>query len=113
MDSLVAEVEGALGAIIVDYDGESVITCCGDLLLHDLKVIGAYGGIFLDQLKRISRELEFGFPKSYVIEAEHWRLLSRVLTDSYFIILVLRRHAYLPVARSRLEISYARLLHEF
>ena len=39
MDSLVAEVDGALGAIIVDYDGESVITSCGEFPMHDLKVI--------------------------------------------------------------------------
>lgn len=113
MDALVSEVSGALGAIIVDFEGEAVVTACGDLPAHDLKVIGAYGGIFLDQIKRITKELELGPASSYVIEAAQSRLLNRVLNDGYFIVLILERHANLPVARARLEHSHARLLHEF
>jgi len=113
MDALVADLEGAIGAIIVDYEGEAVVGSVQDLSTYDLQVVGAYGGIFLDHITRISKESKFGMPDSFVISGTDARLLHHVLRDGYFIVVILKRDANLSVARQRLQLCYDRLIHEF
>jgi predicted regulator of Ras-like GTPase activity (Roadblock/LC7/MglB family) len=113
IDELVREVEGAIGAIIVDSEGEAVVSAAEDFSTYDLQVVGAYGGIFLDHIRRISRENAFGIPTTFVIDAENARLLHQVLRDGYFIVVVLRNDACLSVARRRLQICHDRLIEEF
>jgi len=113
MDALVAELDGAIGAIIVDYDGEAVVSSSNDFATYDLQVVGAYGGIFLDHLRRISRESSLGVPRSFVINGVEARLLHHVLRDGYFIVVILRKDACLSIARQRLEVCHDRLIDEF
>jgi len=113
IDALVADLSGAIGAIIVDYDGEAVVSSSNDLATYDLQVVGAYGGIFLDHLRRITRENVFGAPVSFVINGAEARLLHHVLRDGYFIVVILRKDASVAVARERLKICHDRLIHEF
>lgn len=113
MNSLVADLEGAIGAIIVDYDGEAVVSSSIDLSTYDLQVVGAYGGIFLDHLRRITRESNLGTPVSLMISGGNARLLHHVLRDGYFIVVILRKDASLALARQRLEVCYDRLIEEF
>ncbi|PWG74952.1 hypothetical protein DF186_15230, partial [Enterococcus hirae] len=91
MDALLDEIEGAIGAIIVDYEGEAVVAAVQDFSTYDLQVVGAYGGIFLEHLNRISREGALGRPTSFVISGEEARLLHHVLRDGYFIVVILRK----------------------
>lgn len=113
MDALVADVKGAIGAIIVDYDGETVVSSSNDFETYDLQVVGAYGGIFLDHLRRITREHEFGSPASFVICGRQARLLHHVLRSGYFIVVILRHDACLAAARQRLELACDRIIDEF
>lgn len=113
MDALVADVKGAVGAIIVDYDGEAVVSSSDDFATYDLQVVGAYGGIFLDHLKRITHESNFGTPVSFVINGAEARLLHHVLRDGYFIVVILRKEASVAMARERLRLCHDRLIDEF
>jgi predicted regulator of Ras-like GTPase activity (Roadblock/LC7/MglB family) len=113
MDALVADVNGAVGAIIVDYDGETVVASSNDFDTYDLQVVGAYGGIFLDHLRRITREHGFGAPASFVISGRQARLLHHVLRNGYFIVVILRHDACLATARRRLELAHQRIVEEF
>ena len=113
MDAIVAELEGAIGAIIVDYDGETVVSSANDFETHDLQVVGAYGGIFLDHLRRIAREHGLGKLASFVINGREARLLHHALRDGYFIVVILRNDCCLSRARQRLEIAHDRIIEEF
>ncbi len=113
MDDLLDDIDGAIGAIIVDYEGEAVVASVQDLSTYDLQVVGAYGGIFLDHITRISKESTLGRPASFVISGKDVRLLHHVLRDGYFIVVILRRDACLSAARHRLRLCYERLIEEF
>lgn len=113
MDAIVADVPGAIGAIIVDYDGEAVVSSSNAFATYDLQVVGAYGGIFLDHLRRITRENGFGTPASFIIDGAEARLLHHVLRDGYFIVVILSKEASLAAARQRLQTCHDRLIDEF
>lgn len=51
LNDWISRVPGALGAIIVDWEGEAVDQV-GRLDSYDLKVIGAHKGLILDQLRK-------------------------------------------------------------
>ena len=93
LDTLVRDTHGAVAAILVDYEGEAVVVAGNALPHYDLKVIGAYGGIYFDQLNRVTDELDLGIPEAFGLEVSGKRLLSRLLKDGYYLVVIVRDNA--------------------
>jgi len=84
-------VGGAIGAIFLDSEGESVEVVSArpfDTDDHELRVIGAYAGIFLSQLRRITDATSGGAASRYKIEFAKSRIFCCDLRDGYYLVLV-------------------------
>jgi predicted regulator of Ras-like GTPase activity (Roadblock/LC7/MglB family) len=109
---LVFSVEGSLGAIFLDWEGETVEVACDDHPLDDLRVVGAYQGIFLGQLERLCRQLPIGRPQRFKVEFERETILSCVLRDGYYLVLLLGFSADETLAWKALDHCRSHLLAE-
>ena len=106
---------GSLGAIFLDSEGETVEVITErpfDADDHDLRVIGAYQGIFLSQLQRMCETLRAGAPHRFKLEFEKMNVLSCDLKDGYYLVLVVDDSANEGVAWKQLERCRARIVQE-
>ena len=112
---LLQTTRGSLGAIFLDSEGESVEVITErpfDADDHDLRVIGAYQGIFLSQLQRLCDALNAGAPRRFKVEFEKWNVLSCDLKDGYYLVLVVDDSANEGVAWRELERCRDRIIVE-
>jgi predicted regulator of Ras-like GTPase activity (Roadblock/LC7/MglB family) len=112
---LLQTTHGSLGAIFLDSEGETVEVTTErplDADDHDLRVIGAYQGIFLSNLKRLCDALHAGAPQRFKVEFEKMNVLSCDLKDGYYLVLVIDDSANEGVAWRQLEACRARIVEE-
>ena len=112
---LLQTTHGSLGAIFLDSEGETVEVTTErplDADDHDLRVIGAYQGIFLSNLKRLCETLRAGAPHRFKVEFEKMNVLSCDLKDGYYLVLVVDESANEGIAWRQLERCRARIVEE-
>jgi hypothetical protein len=113
LHELLIATDGSLGAMFLDYEGETVACHTErDLEEHDLKIIGAYQGIFLTQLRRLCGDMAIGQPQRFKIEFSGSKILSCSLKDGYYVVLVCEPDSNEGVAWHRLSIAATHLLQE-
>jgi hypothetical protein len=113
LDELLATTRGAMAAIFLDWEGETVeLVCDRDLNDHDLRIIGAYQGIYLTRLRELCDRIDAGQPQRYKLEFEGTKLLSYDLRDGYYAVLVLEGHANEGLAWRKLAECREKLLAE-
>jgi len=107
LTNLLVDVPEALGAIFLDDDGETVdyVTRHGEPF--DLKVEGAYQGIFTRQLRSALAAVDSDRLELFVIEDTELATLTHLLPDGYYVVLVARP----PVARARAQHHLSRAAH--
>lgn len=103
---------GCIGAMFLDYEGEAVSIVSQYFPHYDLQVIGAYEGIFLDRVNRISTESGLGPTERFTIRCGNTMLLNWVLKDGYYLVFVLQTWASEALAWRRMEICREELLKE-
>lgn len=113
LNDLLSTTGGALGAMFLDYEGETV-ACLPKpgVEMDDLKIIGAYQGIFLSQLKRLCTDIDGGAPDRFKVEFERATVLNCDLKDGYYVVLLLDPAANEGLAWRRLGECRNRLLAE-
>lgn len=113
LDEFLATTAGAFAAIFLDFEGETVeLVCDRDLSDHDLRIIGAYQGIFLGRLRDMCRRLRIGEPQRFKIEFDDTIILSTDLRDGYYLVLLLDHRANEGMAWRKLEKCRERVLRE-
>ncbi len=110
---LLQSTDGSIGAMFLDYEGETVeLVSLRDLKKDDLKIVGAYQGIFLTQLRHLCEEMTIGIPHRFKIEFAQTRVLSADLKDGYYVVLLIGQEALEGVAWRTLERCRERLIEE-
>ena len=93
-DILLATLEttgGAIGAAFLDSEGESVEAVSArpfDTDDHELRVIGAYAGIFLSKLRRIASSTGSCAAQRYKVDFAGSRIFCSDLRDGYYLVIV-------------------------
>lgn len=85
---LLQSTRGAIGAAFLDSEGESVEVASArpfDTDDHELRVIGAYSGIFLSQLRRIAEATESGSSRRFKIDFAASTIFCCDLGDGYYL----------------------------
>jgi predicted regulator of Ras-like GTPase activity (Roadblock/LC7/MglB family) len=85
---LLQATRGAIGAVFLDSEGESVEVASArpfDTDDHELRVIGAYAGIFLSHLRRIAASTDSGMSKRFKIDFAASRIFCCDLKDGYYL----------------------------
>jgi predicted regulator of Ras-like GTPase activity (Roadblock/LC7/MglB family) len=91
LHELVHSTAGAVGAIFLDSEGETVQLVSADSLApDDLRFVGAWQGIFLAHLRNVCNELEAGPPRRFKIEFARAAVLSCDLKDGYYVVLLIK-----------------------
>jgi len=112
---LLQSIHGSLGALLLDWEGESVEAVTErplDADDHDLKVIGAYQGIFLTRLKKLCDDIDVGAPRRFKIELSGTTVMSCDLKDGYYLVLIAEPDTNEGVAWRELEQCRETLLPE-
>lgn len=104
--NLLANNDGALAVLFVDEVGETVDLACSEFTPHDMKVLGAYVGIYQRQLSVMLADSGFGEVEILHIEKDSIHLYSTSLPDGYSLVMVQRRPGF--VARAKATMLAAR-----
>ena len=99
LDGLLRSIRGADGALLVDATGEVVVEAGGSRDRH--RLIGAYQGILLGQVRRAVERLSTGHVIQLVWRYSAGSVIVRPLKDGYFLVVSLSPSANLGEALHR------------
>ena len=103
LTNLLVDVPQAVGAIFVDPEGEAVEWVTRHDDPFDLKVEGAYHGIFMRQLEQLTANVDAGAIDSFMIEGSRLATLTQALPRGYYVVLVVDRSGSRAHALHRLR----------
>ncbi|MFK5926992.1 MAG: roadblock/LC7 domain-containing protein [Desulfuromusa sp.] len=112
LDRLLEDIPGALGAIIVDWEGEAV-DHVARVNEYDIKVLGAHSGIILTQLRDTLIRVDNGHLDQVVIRTDHNKIMISPLTEDYLLILQLGVDAIVARAAYKMGRCVEELRDEF
>jgi predicted regulator of Ras-like GTPase activity (Roadblock/LC7/MglB family) len=101
LKGLVYAVAGANGAILADWEGESVAHCYLQDDDYELKILGAHKGIILNQMKEIHGQLGGGLLQEAVITTADQHVLVGAVGSEYVLVMTLERNALVGLALRR------------
>jgi len=112
--NLLAANEGAAGVLFLDDAGETVDLACADFTTpYDLRVLGAYLGIYLRQIEDVTARGNLGPTRMIHIERDGLHIYAMTLPDGYHVALVQRRPGLVAKARQTLGSATDELRREF
>ena len=104
--SLLAKNDGAMAVLFLDETGETVDFTCAERQPFQMKIAGAYVGIYLRQLAGLLSAADLGSTEILHIEKDDTHLYATPLPEGYYLVLIQRRPAL--VARARESLLRAR-----
>ena len=110
--NLIANNDHALGALFLDGSGETVDLACSDFSPYEMRVIGAYLGIYLRQLEKLVVGNDLGEPRMIHIEKNAIHIYVVPLPEGYHLALVQRQPAMVAQARATLADAVEQLKRE-
>lgn len=93
----------AVGVLFLDNTGETVDVACSDFTPYEMRVLGAYLGIYLKQTSTSLQTWSMGEPRLIHIEKERLHIYALPLPEEYYLVLVQRRPALVGKARVQLD----------
>lgn len=111
LSRLIKKVPGSIGAVFVDYEGESI----SHYPHHDkelMRLYGAYQGIVFNLVRSSINQSGVGAIDDVVIDHSHVRFLLRPIHDDYLLVLVLSEHALSYVANNGADIAVQEIIEE-
>lgn len=100
--NLLSRNERAIGVLFLDESGETVEFATTGLPPHDLKVLGAYLGIYLRNVGRVLGDGAMGEPRAMHIQKDGIHIHVMALPDGYCLALLQRPPALVGHARKTL-----------
>lgn len=87
---LLSRNESAVGALFVDESGETVDVACADYTPVQVRIIGAYLGIYLRQLGDLTEQTGLGEPQVLQISSHGLNIYAIPMPDGYSLALLQR-----------------------
>ncbi|HJX27167.1 MAG TPA: hypothetical protein VJ885_04590 [Thermoanaerobaculia bacterium] len=98
--NLLANNNDALGALFLDDNGETVDLACAGYTPYQMRVVGAYVGIYLRQFERVLVSNNLGATQLIHIEKRDIHIYTMPLPDGYYLVLVQKHPAVVARARA-------------
>jgi len=111
LKELVDAVPDAVGAILVDWEGEAVQEYC-HCDSYDIRFVGAHKGIILSRLRETHAESQGGEIEDVVITSERQVLLIGTVDPDYSLVLQTERTCPAGLARHHFNNALTRLKKE-
>jgi len=112
LNRLLEDIPGALGAIIIDWEGESV-DHVARVDEYDIKVLGAHSGIILSLLREALSQVDGGVLEEVVIRTDQNKTLVAPLTEDYLLVLQLGLKSITSRAAYKMRCCMEELRSEF
>lgn len=112
LQQLVDDLDGTIGALFLDWEGEAVGLVGAHHERYDLHLIGAYQGIFLSRLERVAENLALGRLQTFRIGCENAVFFNCTLTEGYYLVLIVDPEVPDWLAWDALSKGRERLLEE-
>lgn len=110
--SVVDHVDGGIGGLVMGLDGIAVDQYVGNGQSFDVNTIGMEFSFILTQVRKAGDILEIGGVTEFLIRAEGVVLVIRMLTDEYFLAIVLNPAANFGKTRFLMRLAEAKLRPE-
>lgn len=110
--NLLADTEDAVGVLFLDPTGETVDLACSEFTPYEMRVIGAYLGIYLRHLDKVMKLNHLGDSKLIHIEKRQVHIHAMPLPDGYYLAVVQRHPAQVALARGRMLAAGEQLRRE-
>jgi hypothetical protein len=104
--NLLAADEDNLAVLFLDETGEAVEAAVAEFTSYQMKVVGAYVGIYIRQLSSVLQHAGLGEAEYLHILKHDLNLYATSLPDGYYLVMVQRHPA--PTARARRALEQAR-----
>ena len=102
LSRLLEDIPGALGAIIIDWEGEAVDQVAR-IEEYDIKVFGAHNGIILQLLRDALARIDSGGLEEILIRTGKNKTLIAPLNEDYYLVLSLGPEAIAGRATFRMR----------
>jgi hypothetical protein len=102
LGNLLSRNDGAVGVLFLDDSGETVDLACSEYTPYQMRVVGAYFGIYLRQLERFLAGADLGVPRLVHVEKDALHFHAMALPEGYYLVLVQRQPALVALARESL-----------
>jgi predicted regulator of Ras-like GTPase activity (Roadblock/LC7/MglB family) len=112
LQKIVDNVEGGVGGLIMGLDGIAVETYVRDAQKFDINTIGMEFSFILTQVKKAGDILQIGGVSEFAVKAEQLIMVIRMLTDEYFIAIVLRSDGNFGKCRFMMRVTEPKLRAE-
>ena len=109
---LVEDVDGGIGSLIMGLDGIAVDSYVRESASADITTIGMEFSFILTQVRKAGEILEIGGIEEFTIKAERLTLVVRMLTDEYFLALMLDADGNFGKGRFFMRLAAPRLIAE-
>jgi predicted regulator of Ras-like GTPase activity (Roadblock/LC7/MglB family) len=103
--NLLVENPDAEAALFLDDSGETIDFACAERNPYEMRLVGAYLGIYLRLIGGLIAEANMGSTQLFHLERERRHLHVIALPDGYYLVLVQSQPA--QVARARLSLVQA------
>lgn len=112
LKELVDRVPKAIGAIVVDWEGESVMEyCLCDP--YDMRFIGAHKGIILARIREMKSSEQLGSVEDVIITASEMHLITGCINQDYFLVMNVERSSPVALALYHFRRAIIELKKEF
>lgn len=101
--NLLANADRAVGVLFLDDSGETVDLACSEYTPYQMRVLGAYLGIYMRQLRKVTEGNDLGALELIHIEKESLHIYAAPLPDEYYLVLVQRQPTLVGRARRALD----------
>ncbi len=109
--NLLAGVNGAVGVLFLDDSGETVDLSCSEYTPYQMRVLGAYLGIYMRQLEKVLEGNRLGNPRRIHVHKDGLHIYAQPLPEGYYLVLVQRQPALVAAAERALESAAHELEH--
>jgi hypothetical protein len=110
--NLLAANEGTVAVLFLDETGETVDMACSEYTPYQMKIVGAYLGIYWRQVSTLLESLTYGEPTVLHMEKGNLHFFAAPLRDGYYLALVQRRPAVVARTRHSLQVACDEIIRE-
>jgi predicted regulator of Ras-like GTPase activity (Roadblock/LC7/MglB family) len=111
LKTLVENTPHAVGAIVVDWEGEAVQEFC-NCDPYDIRFIGAHKGIILSRLKEMRSSEQMGAIEDVVVTASEGHLIIGCIDRDYSLVMSVGRSCPASLARHHFHVAIVQLKKE-
>lgn len=111
LKTLVDRVPRAIGAILVDWEGEAVLEYC-HCDSYDMRFIAAHKGIILARLKDMQSSVQTGVVEDLVVTASEKHLIIGCIDQDYSLVMSVERSCPAALALHHFRQSIVELKKE-